>query len=85
MWSIIARPAAGSSVSWHVTISDAFARNTEDKAAAEHEWWLYDARATFAGDGYSDQEARLWSRSGRLVACSRQLFADFAAPDRASA
>lgn len=77
-WSVADRPIPGSSVSWLVTITCAF----EPGAVPAEEFWLYDARSSFGCSGYSDLDAKLWDRRGRLVACSRQLFADFVGAPR---
>jgi len=67
------RPVAVTSLVWQVALSDAF----EPTAEGDRPWWLYDAAPAFGGHGYSDVEARLWDGDGMLMACSRQVYADF--------
>ena len=72
--SITDRPLPASSVTWQVQL-------LADPAAmaAPGDWFLYDARTSASGAGYSDFTASLWHRGGTLVAQSRQLVAEFSA------
>jgi len=72
-FTVVDRPIPGSSISWYLTIACAF----EPGVTPGDSFWLFDSRSSFGCSGYSDVDSRLWDRDGRLVACSRQLFADF--------
>ncbi len=70
--SITDRPFPASSVTWQVQLLADL-----QGLAKPGDWFLYDARTTSSGEGYSDFEAALWHQSGALVARSRQLLAEF--------
>lgn len=75
IWSRARKPIPGSTLTWQANIVSPPPPEGFDGAA----WWLYDARSIWAEGGYTDFEARLWDAQGRLVACSRQAFAEFSA------
>ncbi len=53
-----------------------FLANTIDSEISD--WWQYLAEADASSDGYAHIGAKLWSKSGQLVAISRQTVAVFA-------
>lgn len=58
--------APASSLSWTLELlSDRWPRTGND-------WWLVDAEATAARDGYAFQTATMWSSDGEPIALSRQ-------------
>ena len=58
--------APASSLSWTLELlTDRWPRNGGD-------WWLVDAEATAARDGYAFQTATMWSADGKPIALSRQ-------------
>jgi acyl-CoA thioesterase len=58
--------APASSLSWTLELlTDRWPRNGGD-------WWLVDAEATAARDGYAFQTATMWSADGQPIALSRQ-------------
>lgn len=64
--SVLTSTAPASSLSWTLELlSDRWPRSGSD-------WWLLDAEATAARDGYAFQTATLWSADGQAVALSRQ-------------
>ncbi len=64
--SVLKSVAPASSLSWTLEfLCDRWLPSGRD-------WWLMDAEATAAGDGYAFQTATLWSPSGEPVALSRQ-------------
>jgi acyl-CoA thioesterase len=69
VWSLLTRPAFGSSVAWQVQ----FLHPPPEKPG----WFYFRSQAGFAANGYSDINAELWDPNGRLLARSRQIFADF--------
>lgn len=70
---LLEKPAPASSVTWMVNL----AALPEAGTFSPDAWWLFDAVATGARDGYADVSGRLWSPAGELVATSRQLVAEF--------
>lgn len=64
--SLLKRPAPASSLSW------TFEWLSHDLPHDASDWWLMDAQATHAGDGYVFQTAMLHDARGRAIALSRQ-------------
>ena len=73
IWSLAKRPAPGSSVTWLVNLL----RPLPTEGVSPDRWWLYDARSEISAGGYADVDGKLWGEDGRLIATSRQLFAEF--------
>ena len=69
--SVLTRPAPASSLSWTLELLD------ERWPESGRLWWLMDAHATAAIDGYVFQTATLWSQEGQAIALSRQSAAVF--------
>ena len=65
--STLRMPAPASSISWNVD----FVAARPD--ARIDQWWYFDAKTSFAEDGYTSFEASLWAPDGGFVARSRQL------------
>lgn len=70
--SQLTQPAMASSMTWTLE----FLR--EDYDADPAGYWLLDAEATAAAEGYVNQTATLWSPDGKAVALSRQTVVVFA-------
>jgi len=66
-------PAPASTVTWMVNLATLGAPESYPADG----WWLFDADAVTAADGYADILGKLWDPAGRLVATSRQLVAEF--------
>ena len=65
------KPAAISSVSWHLDMVNAPGQPDADG------WWRYHAWTDAAANGYAHTRAGLWGEDGELVAISRQTVALF--------
>ncbi|WP_020407457.1 acyl-CoA thioesterase [Hahella ganghwensis] len=70
-FSMMDRPAAGSTLSWTINFIDL----PEDKTASD--WWQYEAHIQHAVDGYSHIDASIWDDTGSPVAISRQTVCIF--------
>jgi acyl-CoA thioesterase len=68
--SMLAAPAAGSSLTWMLELTGRF----EDLALAG---WRIDAELVAARDGYTNQSTNIWGPHGELVALSRQSMVVF--------
>ena len=68
---MLTTPAPASSITWSMDLlADASDRRTDD-------WWIYEAEAVAAADGYVQANAWLWDAGGRAVARSTQTVAIF--------
>ena len=70
--SLLARPAAASSLSWTLELLG----GAYDPDPGRH--WLMDATVDVAADGYMNQSAVLWTPDGQPAALSRQTVVVFA-------
>ena len=64
-----------SSLSWHLEMLDDL---SADDALNGEGWWFFHVYARGAADGYSQQNATLYTPSGRALAMSQQAIAVFA-------
>ncbi|MBV1775057.1 thioesterase family protein [Burkholderiaceae bacterium DAT-1] len=69
--SLMKGPSPASSMTWALEFVQHPAAFPQDG------WWLFDAEAISARDGYSSQTASIYAPDGTLVALSRQLVALF--------
>ncbi|WP_226642992.1 acyl-CoA thioesterase [Microbulbifer variabilis] len=65
-------PAPASSLTWTLEFMEPL------PGCKASDWWQYLAEVEQAEDGYAVIQARLWDRSGRLAALSRQMVTIFA-------
>ena len=70
--SVLTTKGPASSLTWMLELL-----RTDFDTAADG-WWLMDAEASAARDGYLSQTATLWSPDGKAVALSRQAVVVFA-------
>lgn len=63
-----------SSLTWHLEMLDDL--NAEDAHDADG-WWFFHVKADHAADGYSTQNATLYTPAGRAIAMSQQTIAIF--------
>ena len=66
------QPAPASSLSWTIEFIQPL------PSVAPDEWFLYEAVADQAANGYGHTAARLWTKAGELLALSRQTVTVFA-------
>jgi len=69
---MLSKPAPASSLSWTMELIQPAPKVAPD------DWLLYEAVIDHARDGYGQTQARIWTRSGELVALSRQTVTVFA-------
>lgn len=65
-------PAPGSTLTWTIEFVQPLKQLSSD------DWYLYRAHIEYARDGYGHVAAALWTRSGELLAISRQTVTVFA-------
>ena len=68
---LLTERAPSSSLTWFVELVQPL------PAIGANDWLLYQATLDHARDGYGQTQARLWTRTGELVALSRQTVAVF--------
>lgn len=71
VFSLLKKPAAGSSLTWSIS----FVAGLQDCSA--NDWWQYQADIQSSANGYSHIDARLWDKHGRLAVFSRQSVSVF--------
>lgn len=71
VFSMLKKPAAGSSLMWTISVVD---QPTEPDGL---DWWQYQADIRSSANGYSHIDATLWDRHGRAVMISRQTVCVF--------
>lgn len=72
VFSLLKKPASGSSLTWAVSFVA-----VPDECSA-NDWWQYQADIQSSANGYSHVDARLWDKQGRLALLSRQTVSVFA-------
>lgn len=71
VFSIANGPIRGSSVTWHINF---YHHPTQ---SSPQDWWFYQAESHVCDGGYADTTGHLWDQTGRLIADTRQLVAEF--------
>ena len=71
VFSMLKKPASGSSLTWNISFVDVPA----DRSA--NDWWQYLAKIQSSANGYSHVDSRLWDKNGNTVAISRQTVSVF--------
>lgn len=70
-FSVLKKPAHGSSLSWYVTLLDSIDYQRLD-------WFKYKVFTDHAANGYATEYAHIWDSQDRLIAISRQTVTIFA-------
>ena len=68
------KPVPASSVTWQINLFE----DWPEEGFSYEDWWLYSSESKVSRHGYSDLEATMYSRDGRLFATARQMVVDFA-------
>jgi acyl-CoA thioesterase len=71
VFSMLKKPAAGSSLTWNISF---VAVPTDCRA---NDWWQYQAQIQSSAKGYSHIDASLWDKNGNLTVTSRQTVSVF--------
>ena len=71
-FSLLKKPASGSSLTWSMSFMD-----TQLQATANH-WWQYEANIQHAQDGYSFIDSTMWDENGKAIVMSHQSVSVFA-------
>lgn len=71
VFSLLKKPAAGSSLTWNIS----FVKVPNDCRA--NDWWQYLADIRSSANGYSHIDATLWDKHGNLAVISRQSVSVF--------
>lgn len=71
VFSLLKKPASGSSLTWTVS----FVAVPEDCSA--NDWWQYQAQIQSSANGYSHIDATLWDKHGNVALLSRQTVSVF--------
>lgn len=71
VFSLLKKPASGSSLTWAVS----FVAVPEDCTA--NDWWQYQAQIQSSANGYSHIDATLWDKHGNVALLSRQTVSVF--------
>jgi acyl-CoA thioesterase len=72
VFSLLKKPAAGSSLTWSIGFVDLPAD------CSGNDWWQYQAEIRQAAHGYGHIDASLWDKHGRTALISRQTVSVFA-------
>ena len=70
-FSLLKKPASGSSLTWNMSFID-----TPLQASA-NEWWQYEANIQHAQDGYSHIDSTMWDENGKAIVMSHQTVSVF--------
>lgn len=71
VFSMLKKPAAGSSLTWSIS----FVAVPEDCSA--NDWWQYQADIQSSANGYSHIDSTLWDKNGNVAVTSRQTVSVF--------
>jgi acyl-CoA thioesterase len=71
VFSMLKKPASGSSLTWTVSFVDV----PVDCSASD--WWQYQADIQSSANGYSHIDSRLWDKNGNMTVFSRQAVSVF--------
>jgi acyl-CoA thioesterase len=72
VFSMLKRPASGSSLTWNISFI-----NLPDDCSA-NDWWQYLADIQSSANGYSHIDGTLWDKHGKVAVISRQAVSVFA-------
>ncbi|HLA32139.1 MAG TPA: thioesterase family protein [Pseudomonas sp.] len=72
VFSLLRKPASGSSLTWAISFV------AVPQGCSANDWWQYQADIQSSAKGYSHIDARLWDKHGRLAVLSRQTVSVFA-------
>lgn len=71
VFSMLKKPASGSSLTWNIGFVDV----PEDCSA--NDWWQYQADIRSSANGYSHIDSTLWDKNGNVAVISRQTVCVF--------
>lgn len=71
VFSLLKRPATGSSLTWNISFVDM------PDACSATDWWQYLANIQSSANGYSHIDATLWDKQGNVAVISRQTVSVF--------
>lgn len=72
VFSMLKKPASGSSLTWNVS----FVQVPGDCTGSD--WWQYQADIQSSVNGYSHIDSRMWDKNGKVAVISRQTVSVFA-------